>query len=96
MEAAERQRVRNYARKPRCGWFRVLKAIVGRLAKVGPDLRAGRSNEEGRYLFSAGSSEICPYRGLRIARIYSKFLAQVTERQLFVNASLARRKQWQH
>jgi len=66
VEAAERQRVRNYARKPRCGWFRVLKAIVGRLARVGPDLRAGRSNEEGRYLFSAGSSEICPYRGLRI------------------------------
>jgi hypothetical protein len=28
-----------------------------------------------------------PYRGLRIARIYSKFLAQVTERQVFLNTS---------
>src|SRR4029077_470676 len=48
--------------------------------EVGPDLRAGRFNgqtRQARTLFSAGSSEICPYRGLRIVRIYSKFLAQV-------------------
>jgi hypothetical protein len=35
----------------------------------------------------AGSSEICPYRGLRIAQTYFKFLAQVTELQVFVSAS---------
>jgi len=28
VEAAERQRVRNYAREPHCGWFRVLKRLL--------------------------------------------------------------------
>ena len=37
--------------------------------------------------FSAGSSEICPYRGLRIALTYFKLPAQVTEPQVFVNTS---------
>jgi hypothetical protein len=30
--------------------------------------------------------EICPYRGLRIAPTYFKFLAQVTDPQVFVSA----------
>ena len=33
------------------------------------------------------SSEICPYRGLRVVRTYFKFLAQVTEPQVLVKAS---------
>jgi hypothetical protein len=49
-------------------------------------IRPTSDRYQARTLFSAGSSEICPYRGLRIARIYSKFLTQVTESQVFVNA----------
>ncbi len=37
--------------------------------------------------FWAGSSEICPYRGLRVVRAYFKFLPQVTESQVLVKAS---------
>jgi hypothetical protein len=46
--------------------------------QVWADLRAGRLG---------GNSEICPYRGLRIAQTYFKFLAQITELQVFVSAS---------
>src|SRR6266481_235651 len=85
LEAGERQRVRNDAREPRCGWFRVPKRCrqaseEGRISE--PAVLS--ETRKARTLFSAGSSEICPYRGLRIPRIYSKFLAQVTECQVLV------------
>ena len=35
----------------------------------------------------AGSSEICPYRGLRVVRTYFKFLPQVIESQVLGKAS---------
>ena len=44
VEAAERQRVRNYVREPHWGWFRVLKRLLA-ASEVGSDLRAGRSKE---------------------------------------------------
>jgi len=46
--------------------------------------------KRGRFAYFAlklALMEICPYRGLRIAPTYFKFLAQVTELQVFVNAS---------
>jgi hypothetical protein len=46
--------------------------------------QARQTRNKTRAPFSAGSSEICPYRAYR--PLDRKFLAQVTEPQVFVNA----------